>query len=172
MKKILFKTGVYGSIFFAGLWCSILFNLLDLPIKILFEPSPLGVRIIRIVLGYLGIITAIFIAAFKEGYRKRKFDLKTSLFACFFVFAVQQILAPVISYAIYVVGSGSVYLADAIYFKNQYTSLINPPDYIIHLCMTISFLFIYIPLFLASEKLGVLKYIKDVQKMKNNTTKG
>ncbi len=163
MKVILTKIGIYASFLFWGLCMSILFILISYPIEMAFTLSPIAERIIKTILGELGVILTLFLLSYKEGYRNRHFNLKVTIIACIFVFIIQQILAPLLTYAAYVSGTGSLFLADLFYLKNKLGFYTLVPPIIKHICMTASYIFLVVPAFLCGELLGVKKRKKEIK---------
>lgn len=157
MKKYLSKTGTYSIMLFAGFGASILFILIDYPIEMFFTISPYAERIIKAFLGSIGVILVLLFMSYKEGYKNRNIHFKESIFALSAVFILQQTLAPILTYAAYVVGTGSIYLAELFYYQNEMLSRPTTPEYLESIFMAVSYILLFAPTIMLGEWLGIRK---------------
>ena len=150
---------------FAGFGASILFILIDYPIEMFFTISPYAERIIKAILGSVGVISVLLLMSCKEGYKNRSVSLKESIFALITVFILQQILAPLLTYAAYIVGTGSIYLAQLFYYQNKIAFRPTTPVYLEHIFMAISHFILFTPTIILGEWLGVKKRKNEIKQL-------
>lgn len=160
MKSYLTKLGTYALDYIAAMWVGILVFMAALyPIKLIFELTPLAERIVSTLLCAVGTTVWLFISAHKIGYKSKVFKRSAVIAAVLTVFALQQVLAVVTDYVIYI-ASTTNYLAQAVWFGNSVTGS-EPPDLVKHLCLLALDALLFIPAILAGEYLGAKKRQKD-----------
>lgn len=160
MKAYFTKLGTYLIDFVAAMWMGILvFCIAIYPIKLMFDLTPLAERIVSTLLCAVGTTVWFFISAYKIGYKSKHFRCSTVIAAMMTVFVLQQVLAVVTDYVIYI-ASTTNYLAEAVWFGNRVTNS-EPPEWVKYLCMLALDVLLFIPAILAGECLGAKKRQKD-----------
>ena len=165
MKKYLSDFGgyliVYESAVLLGLLAMIV---LQIPLQFIFSTGMPAQYTASFLVGGIGSAVWAFIASHRFGYKREKFSIKALIIPLLLVLALQQIVAPLMHYMLYVAGSASQ-LSSAIYILQGHSAVEATvweiPKWLTHLCMLLwDALFFLTPIFLG-EYFGAKKRQKD-----------
>lgn len=156
MKKYIKKCLEFLILFVLCLAIGLLINSVFQYIPAIFGFSILAKRFFWSVFDLLLSAILMFLYQYREGYRRKAFDIKPMIPASIFVFVLQQIFAPMLQYAPYV--AGCVFrLAKLIHYWDQplYDNLEQMPAVTEHLLMTAATLLLFIPAMILGEYIGM-----------------
>lgn len=158
--RIIKKSIEYFFIVAVSLWIGTLFDafVYELPLKIIFNPSPLVSRIIISVLVVATVFVSIYFFVSKESYQTKHFDIKEVIICSIILFVLHHIYAFALGYVIY--SAGPVYdFGCLLYYGNYATSIkhysLELPMYIRFISFVIFQFAAYFPAVFLGEYMGV-----------------
>ncbi len=157
MKAYFKKLCLYLFYLFASFWFCIFAGIVyNIPIKLIFKPSDLAMDIIEFVLSIICIVITLFILCYKQGYKRKKFDIKQTLWLMVSLLVVHQIASFLQAY--YIAGPAHS-LARTIYFLDKEAMLTwYMPLGLYHpLVAAIDIVFV-VPTMVLGEYMGARKY--------------
>ncbi len=159
--KKMVKFTVYNAInyivsLFAGLLLEII---LIYPLEIIFQPSVLAERILRAVLLVIGSTACLMFMASRDSYKSRRTELLFVLPTFGFILVLQHIVCRLKDFYGPHYSSAAKDIAEALYFGNaEILSVEAPPVWLIHLCLLVLQIFIFIPSVTLGRLIGVNRY--------------
>ena len=127
--------------------------ILNIPLKFII---PNFNNLTNFIIDLLGLSTALFVIFFNDGYSDKKFELKPLLIALGLLLCFVTLVSTIIGHAVYISGP-TIYLAD-------YIISVKAPAHALDLLilyryslifMLLAFIFIYTPIMLIANYLGV-----------------
>lgn len=154
MKIVFKKFGQVIVFYFASMLISLFTSIvLNIPLKFLI---PNYNNLTNFIVGILSLCIALFSIFFYEGYKTKKFELKSLLISLGFLLCVVTIVSTLIGHAVYISGP-TVYLADYILHLKEPMKIFDP--IIVNRCclylMLLAFILVYAPLMLIANYLGI-----------------
>ena len=154
MKTVFKKFGQVLIFYFASMLISLFASIvLNIPLKFLITNYN---NLTNFIVGVLSLCIALFSIFFYEGYKTKKFVLKSLLISLGLLLCFVVIISTLIGHAVYISGP-TVYLAD-------YIIRVKAPAHALDLLvlyryslifMLLAFIFIYAPIMLIANYLGV-----------------
>lgn len=167
MKKYFKKFEIYFVNFFSSFGIALLVGVIcSIPIRFI---RTLNSDIGNFSLSIIATVISLFILSYKEGYRRREFQLKLIFISILCLFCLQIILVLIIGHAVYISGP-TVHLAYYILYRIN-PELINGKAMLSNIntdLMISAFFVIYSPTMILGEYIGVRKHRKDFTKQKEN----
>ncbi len=171
-KSFIFVSETYFFSIGIGLLISIV---IGLPLKLIF--TKVNNSLLNFIVDFIVAIICMFIFGFKFGYKSRIFKIKNTLLALLIVFGIIIVFGVVIGSAVYVTGPTDVFATyffektnpDLFYSKE---ALRDALDWRYSMLFSIiAYIFVYSPIIILAEYLGVKKHIKDFDKLKAQKNK-
>ena len=166
MKKHLSAFGGYLIVYEAAVLLGLLVLILaQIPLQMIFSTSKAAEYIGSFLAGGIGSAICFFVAFYRSGHKRGEFNLKALLIPLLLVLAVQQIVAPLLQYMLYVAGS-ALRLSGAIHILQGYnvTEAADAkmlPKWLTHLCMLLWDAVFFLPPVFLGESAGAKKRQKD-----------
>ena len=164
MKKHLSAFGGYLIVYEAAVLLGLLvLTITQIPFQMIFSTSTAPQLIASFLADGIGAAVWFFVAAYRFGHKRAEFSVKALLLPLLLVFAVQQLVAPLLQYMIYVAGSAS-WLSKSIYMLQGHSVIEateETPKWLTHLCMLLWDAVFFLPPVFLGEFFGAKKRQKD-----------
>ena len=154
MKKGFKKFGQVFALYFSSMLISLFASIiLNIPLKFLITNYN---NLTNFIISFLCLYVALFALFFNDGYSNKKFEIKPLFIALGLLLCFVVLVSFIIGHAVYISGP-TVYLADYILHLKEPMKIFDP--IIVNRCclylMLLAFIFIYAPMMLIANYLGV-----------------
>ena len=169
-KIVLKYLGIYELSILAGL----LFYLwAQYPVLLAFKMSNMTKQFVMGSLGLTASTVGFFFLSYKrKGLENKRFCFKDSLLKVLLTFAIVQVVAFILQYAIYIAGTARE-LSEGIWMMAGHDpNMEDVPKWVTHLCMLCYDILLFIPATLLGEYFGTKKSIRMREELLGNGKEG
>ena len=166
-KIVLKYLGIYELSLLAGL---LFYVWAQYPVELAFKMSDMTEQFVRAALGITASTVGFFFLSYKrKGLKNKSFCFKDSLLKVLLTFAIVQVVAFILQYAIYIAGTATDLSRGIWMMAGHDLNKEDVPKWVTHLCMLSYEILLFIPATLLGEYIGTKKSIRMREELLGNT---